>query len=151
MVALAAIVGKPWVGGRLHLAISDAARSALPRLSRRGAPTGVKRSRGDQRPISADLGARRCDGDRPRLHAGDDLRDRAPERGRAVNAWADRADRVISAQLADYRRELAVAMRRQSTPRLTFKCSGCGQVFSTRAMSLAPNRCPRCLARSGIA
>jgi hypothetical protein len=44
MVAWAAIVGKPWVGGTLDVAISDAARSALSRLSRRGAPLGVKRS-----------------------------------------------------------------------------------------------------------
>jgi hypothetical protein len=64
-------------------------------------------------------------------------------------AWVRRTDRVISAQLAAYRRELAGATRGDRA--VPVGCPRCGLVLAPRLPALAPRHCPRCLARRRVA
>jgi hypothetical protein len=66
---------------------------------------------------------------------------------RAANPWAQRSDRLIDAQLAAYRRQLAV----RSTAVGAFVCPRCRLRLTPRLPTLAPRHCPRCLARHRVA
>ena len=65
----------------------------------------------------------------------------------ATNTWRQRSDRLIDAQLAAYRRQLAA----RSTAAGAFVCPRCRLRLMPRLPALAPRHCPRCLARHRVA
>ena len=65
----------------------------------------------------------------------------------ATNAWTHRSDRLIDAQLAAYRRQLAV----RSNAAGGLLCPRCRLRLTPRLPALAPRHCPRCLARHRVA
>jgi hypothetical protein len=62
-----------------------------------------------------------------------------------MSAWVRRADRMISAQVAAYRRELLGDMRGKIGAAVG--CPRCGLMLALGRPSLEPRHCPRCLAR----
>lgn len=64
-----------------------------------------------------------------------------------VDAWRQRSDRLIDAQLAAYRRQLAV----RSNAADALVCPRCRLTLTPRLPALAPRHCPRCLGRHRVA
>jgi hypothetical protein len=81
--------------------------------------------------------------------AADGAEQRSRLRADAMSVWVARSDRVISAQLAGYRRELAGTARGGGG--VAFRCPRCGLVVAPRLALLRPRHCPRCVARRRVA
>ncbi len=65
-----------------------------------------------------------------------------------MSKWIRRSDRMINAQLAEYRRELSASMRGAATA-VCPRCGSAAAASTRRVVSGAQGRCPRCFAPLG--